>query len=196
MTHRKIRLYGHNTSNNTEIEFKLDGKVIYSGPIGVDVTPYNPNNSIFINDFIVAEIVRPMTESIHQVAIRAISGSFKFTRAYSNHMSIWKLDDVSTTWSSGEFGFVPCYCNKETDLRYYRDSNSNVRLNGIIQPRNAVDEWERLGQWVWHVRAGEILTTTMTISPGFAGSPVISDEEWDPTFDSYLIWRPNHNDQT
>jgi hypothetical protein len=199
---RRLQIWGKGTVGN-EIQIKIDGNIVYQGTVFNPESEFLPQPDepqpvrIFPYDHIVTEINHPMDGATHALEIRSITGDFEFTKTFSNYMTVWEIADLhqgqQIARSSGEFGFIPCYAKDESDFAFYRDSNSNVKIDGVTQPRNPANDWERLGQWYWTIRQGQVFKSTMTVSPGFEGPPVIPDEEWDFSLQSYLIWRRDHD---
>lgn len=195
---RKIR-FGGTATRATMLCIKIDNIEIYNGPIPEPVRPANlPSERIEeLADLPYLGFVEWETgpaESIHTLELSVTGDKFRFERTFSNYMKFWTLDDLNTALSSGADKFMPAYAQQESDTVYYRDSNSDVKINDILQPRNSINEWQRIGQWHWNLEDGDVLTSTMSLSETFDQAiwdPQVRGE-FDETFANYLVWRPNH----
>lgn len=201
---RTIKIYGYgydpydqiNQKFQAEIQVKIDGEIIYSGPV---YTP-GPVDSIFpgTKGFPLFQPVAEWQQSLgaasRQLEIIPLVGNFCFTSTRSDWMPIRLKSDLTTEWSSGPDNFIPCYALQEQEFVYFRDSNHNVMIDGVPQTRIAETEWERLGQWHWIIEQNQTFSSNMLISAGL-DAPVLKDK-WDQNLESYLIWRLDHTPET
>lgn len=196
--HRKIRFEGTAT-RVTMLCVKIDNIEIHNGtvaPFHVEPIPTLPKDvDVDAPYYGVVEWQTGPDEATHILEISVTGGTFHFSSTYSNYMRFWTLDDLNTARSSGPDNFLPAYARQESDTLYYRDSNSDVKINNILQPRVALNEWERIGQFHWALGEGDVFTSTMSLSETFDQSiwdPLLQGE-FDKYLTNYLIWRPNHH---
>jgi hypothetical protein len=173
----KIKGLGFSTTaDDVEITVKIDGNVIFSGPVQTDkTTPYNPNYRPGGPPLtsLKPQTVGEWTESVEfagtkSLEITATKGVFVCTQATSTHMPVAPKTDPTAIFSSGE-NDVPCYAS-ETENGIIRNPYSDVTLNGVA----TTSEVDPGGYRMWGIEDGKSLMATLNISAGLA-SPTLCD---------------------
>jgi len=172
----KIKGLGFSTTaDDVEITVKIDGNIIFSGPVQTDkTTPYNPSVPVGTPiSNLTPGTVAEWTENIEfagtrTLEITASKGVFHHTLTTSSYMPVAPKTDPTAIFSSGE-NDVPCYA-LETETGIVRSPYTNVTINDVADECiNAPG-----GLHVWGIEADKSLVATLNISAGLA-SPTLCD---------------------
>ena len=189
---RTIKLQGVGFSETSaEIQVSVDGAVIYQGPVLSSQQPFHISYAIGSEQLVdpttldgldaAAALynVATWTENVNfsgtrNVEIVAIKDSFLLSKNSSNYMPVYRVEDPTTMFSSGEKGYISCYYQQESS-GVFRDPNTNVTIDGIAQIRNTEEyPTKQLGQWAWGIQQGQTLAFTVNISAGLE-TPIYTD---------------------
>jgi hypothetical protein len=174
----KIKGIGFSTTaDNVEITVKIDGNVIFSGPVLTDkTTVYNPNiqPGTPVTTMDATTTVAEWTENIDFAGTRALEitatkGVFLCTQTTSTYMPVATKTAPTTIFSSGE-NDVPCYVLETAD-GFIRNVYSNVTINGVAH----TDLPSPGGFSAWGIQPNNSLVATLNISAGIA-SPIRCDD--------------------
>lgn len=147
-------------SESVSIIAKIDGTVIYSGPVPVRTEPLPPLPDV---SFSITSVLYTWEEDIsfsgqHQLEIAVSGGTLLLTDTVANYVN-----------SSDSNIFGNFYSYQDGTMTIY-DPLANEAIDGVLQPEDHVGRG-LLGQWWWLIPDGTVFTSLLNVNAGVEPSP-------------------------
>ena len=149
-----------------EITAKINGVVVYQGPVDTVDEPLPPLPGLPSgSDTLIFSWERPIDFSGSvEMEITVGNGTLLLTDSFANYTP--KLINGQTV-TSGPDEYLPFYVEKVGDV-VYTDPMQNPKIDGVdvVRDRNHDPDDPLDGQWCYVIGAGSVFTSTVLIAAG------------------------------
>lgn len=177
MTTRTFKQHGQAFGSNTvTVTAKIDGVVIFTGPIAALDEPFPafPDSGSLLYNELFAWTEDAAFAGSRNLEITVSGGILLLTDTLANFASSSLVTDPVSVVVSDATHFYSFYVFEENGTNVY-DPFTNIEIDGA--PKSAIHTvapgqialYEALpGQWYWRINAGSVFTATVNIQAGTA----------------------------
>jgi hypothetical protein len=161
MADRTIKIYGKVWGDSTDpatVSITWNGQQVYNGT--VPTSDSSPDPQVGFPDMIVMATwaIDTSVTGSQPLEISVQNGSLLFHTLHGNYMGNTTNIDDNTVLPS-----IDNYLDLSGRSTVESDGHNNVKINGVLELRNATSEVELGGKWNWMVPNGGTLTCDVVV---------------------------------